>query len=209
MYRTSKDLAKTLSQCCFIDCWFTVCDVDPTYASYGDNDVAWNSLNYRECVTCHIFLKAVEFNCVVLYSVKLNSLDLQCFHLAIEYNEVWGGGTYVTLFSLSSHSKEFPVTVTAFHRIGHKPNDNISLISTMVIYYRVTLLSLRLTIKLWSSMVYTQWHNISSHNNNTINNNTYLSNYRNWPCTITKRWANAVLVYPLHPKLTTIYKARL
>ena len=25
---------------------------------------------------------------IIAYSVKLNSLDLQCFHLAIQYNEV-------------------------------------------------------------------------------------------------------------------------
>ena len=39
------------------------------------------------------------------YSVKLNSLDLQCFHRDSLYNEVWERESYVTLFSPSSHSK--------------------------------------------------------------------------------------------------------
>ena len=48
------------------------------------------------------------------YSVKLNSLDLQCFHLAIYYNEVWRRGTYKALFSPRSHSKGLPVTSLRF-----------------------------------------------------------------------------------------------
>ena len=43
-----------------------------------------------------------------LYSVKLNGLDLLRFHRAGLYHEVWGRGSYITLFS--------PSDVTAFHR---------------------------------------------------------------------------------------------
>ena len=41
--------------------------------------------------------------------MKLNVLNLLCFHRASQYNEVWGRGTYITLFSPSSLSKRFPV----------------------------------------------------------------------------------------------------
>ena len=66
------------------------------------------------------------------YSVKLNDLDLFCFHRAGQYNEVWGGGAYITLFSPSDvtalHRMKYggrgcyitlfsPSDVTAFHRI--------------------------------------------------------------------------------------------
>ena len=51
--------------------------------------------------------------------VKLNNLDLQCFHRDSSYNEqCMGRGFYITFFSLSCHSKRFAVTSrTAFHRI--------------------------------------------------------------------------------------------
>ena len=48
------------------------------------------------------------------YSVKLNSLDLFCFHRASSYNEVLTRGSYITLFLPSSHSKQFPVTSLRF-----------------------------------------------------------------------------------------------
>ena len=47
-------------------------------------------------------------------SVKLNSLDLQCFHCPSWYNEVWRRGPNITFFSRSSHSKTFPVTSLRF-----------------------------------------------------------------------------------------------
>ena len=48
------------------------------------------------------------------YSVKLNSLDLQCFHLASNTIKYGRRGTYKTLFSQSSHWKGFPVTSQRF-----------------------------------------------------------------------------------------------
>ena len=44
------------------------------------------------------------------YFVKLNSLDLQCFHRGTSYNEVWETGSHITLFSPSSQSIVFPVS---------------------------------------------------------------------------------------------------
>ena len=44
------------------------------------------------------------------YSVKLNSLDLQCFHRGTSYNEVWGTGSHMTFYSPSSQSIGFPVS---------------------------------------------------------------------------------------------------
>ena len=46
--------------------------------------------------------------------MTLNSLDMQCFHLEIWYNEVWWEGDYITLFSPSSHSHVFPLTSLRF-----------------------------------------------------------------------------------------------
>ena len=42
-----------------------------------------------------------------IHSVKLNSLVLQYFHLAIEYNEVWGRGAYIILFQRVAIQKCF------------------------------------------------------------------------------------------------------
>ena len=48
------------------------------------------------------------------FSVKLNSLDLQCFHRVSQYNEYYGRGTYITIFSPSCHSKGLPVMSLRF-----------------------------------------------------------------------------------------------
>ena len=49
-------------------------------------------------------------------SVKIDSLDLQCFHRASKYNEVWRRESYITLFSSSSHSKGFPASFTEWEK---------------------------------------------------------------------------------------------
>ena len=67
-----------------------------------------------------------------IHFVKLNSLVLQCFHLAILFNEVRGMRTYVTLFSASSHSKVFPVTSLRFTEFP--PDDEL----IIIIIYRET-----------------------------------------------------------------------
>ena len=69
---------------------------------------------WHMCVQVKTFLK--RWKLIVfehrINSVKLNSLDLQCFHPAIWYNVVWRRATYITLFSPSSHSKGFLITYT-------------------------------------------------------------------------------------------------
>ena len=47
-------------------------------------------------------------------SVKLNSLDRQCFHLAIQENKVWGKGTCTAFFHRVAIQKRFPVTSLRF-----------------------------------------------------------------------------------------------
>ena len=68
----------------------------------------------------------------MIHSVKLNSLVPKSFHLAIYYNEVWGRGTNITLFSASSHSKVFLVTSRRFPELP--PGDEL----IMIIIYRRT-----------------------------------------------------------------------